>query len=25
MHCSVLAEDALKAAIEDYLAKKDKK
>ena len=25
MHCSVLAEDALKAAIEDYLAKKGKK
>jgi len=25
MHCSVLAEDDLKAAIEDYLAKKDKK
>lgn len=25
MHCSVLAEDALKAAIEDYLAKKNKK
>jgi len=25
MHCSVLAEDALKAAIEDYLAKKDRK
>jgi len=24
MHCSVLAEDALKAAIEDYLAKKEK-
>jgi len=25
MHCSVLAKDALKAAIDDYLAKKDKK
>jgi len=25
MHCSVLAEDALKAAIKDYLAKKNKK
>ena len=25
MHCSVLAEDALKSAIEDYLGKKDKK
>jgi len=25
MHCSVLAEEALKAAIEDYLAKKGKK
>jgi len=24
MHCSVLAEDALKAAIKDYLAKKEK-
>ncbi|MGL4308159.1 Fe-S cluster assembly scaffold protein NifU [Cetobacterium sp. SF1] len=24
MHCSVLAEEALKAAIEDYLAKKNK-
>jgi len=23
MHCSVLAEDALKAAIEDYLKKKE--
>jgi len=25
MHCSVLAEEALNAAIEDYLAKKDKR
>ena len=25
MHCSVLAKDALKSAIDDYLAKKDKK
>lgn len=25
MHCSVLAEDALKSAIDDYLAKKGKK
>jgi nitrogen fixation NifU-like protein len=25
MHCSVLAEQALKAAIDDYLAKKGKK
>ena len=25
MHCSVLAKDALKSAIDDYLAKKDRK